>query len=177
MTYYEPEVNHVTFSTLSGNLSVTRTGELYEMDFPAYQLEKIDVTPTMAQVIGATPIEAYMGRDLLCVFDNEEIIRNAKPDLELSKTLDGLLLHITAPGKNYDCVSRTFAQKLNVPEDPVCGSGHCHIVPYWLNKTGKEELVAYQASSRGGTLYCALKDGRVIMRGNVVTYAVSELFV
>lgn len=79
------------------------------------------------------------------------------------KSIDGLLLHITAQGEGHDCVSRSFAPKLAVPGDPVCGSGHCHIVPYWAEKMGKTELTTYQASQRGGTLYCKVKGDRITL--------------
>ena len=87
-------------------------------------------------------------------------------------------MHVTAPGfDKYDCVSRTFAPKMNLPEDPVCGSGHCHIIPYWANKLGKTELTARQASPRGGILYCKLEKDRVIMAGRAALYAKSELYI
>lgn len=133
--FYIPNAEKVVFSTLSGDLIVKRNGDLLEMEFPAYKLEKIPVTQAMIDAIGVTPSEAYMGRDLLCVFDDEKTVRNLQPDMNKLLNLDGLLLQVTAPGKNTDSVSRSFAPKLNVTEDPVCGSGHCHIVPYWAKKT------------------------------------------
>ena len=89
----------VVFSTLSGDLIVKRNGDLLEMEFPAYKLEKIPVTQAMIDAIGATPSEAYMGRDLLCVFDDEKTVRNLQPDMYKLLNLDGLLLQVTAPGK------------------------------------------------------------------------------
>lgn len=127
--FYIPNAEKVVFSTLSGDLIVKRNDDLLEMEFPAYKLEKIPVTQAMIDAIGATPSEAYMGRDLLCVYDDEKTVRNLQPDMNKLLNLDGLLLQVTAPGKNTDSVSRSFAPKLNVTEDPVCGSGHCHIVP------------------------------------------------
>lgn len=174
---YEPELEKVAFTTLSGDLTVVRKDDLYEMDFPAYRLEKVDVTPAMADAIGAVPQEAYMGRDLLCVFDSEDAVRNMQPDLDKVRKLDGLLLQVTAAGNGFDCVSRTFAPKCDVPEDPVCGSGHCHIVPYWAGRLGKDRLAAYQASKRGGTLYCAFEGDRVKLAGKAALYAEAELYV
>lgn len=127
--FYIPNAEKVVFSTLSGDLIVKRNDDLLEMEFPAYKLEKIPVTQAMIDAIGATPSEAYTGRDLLCVYDDEKTVRNLQPDMNKLLNLDGLLLQVTAPGKNTDSVSRSFAPKLNVTEDPVCGSGHCHIVP------------------------------------------------
>lgn len=96
------------FSTLSGDLVVRKTDDLLEMEFPAYQLKKVPVTDAMIEAIGAVPSEAYMGRDLLCVFDSEEVVRNLAPDMEKLLDLDGLLLQVTAPGKETDSVSEAL---------------------------------------------------------------------
>jgi PhzF family phenazine biosynthesis protein len=177
MNYFEPDLQQLTFDTMSGELTVVRRGELYEMDFPAYELKPVEVTAEMRLALGVKPVEAYMGRDLLCVLESEEQVRALMPDMEKIKQLDGLLQHVTAAGKDFDCVSRSFAPKLNVAEDPVCGSGHCHVVPYWVDKLGKNDILAYQASRRGGTLYCRKEGGRIKMSGKVVAYSVAELFV
>ena len=191
MNYYEKNLKTVIFDTLSGKLTVNRkNGDLYELDFPAYDLKKVEITDEMIELIGKKPTEAYLGRDLMCVFDDEEFILSANLDSEKIKKLDGLLLHITAQHSNYslnskiknttdkiDCISRSFAPKLNVYEDPVCGSGHCHIAPYWIKKLQKENLIAYQASKRSGTLYCSLaNNGRMKMSGKAALFAISEIF-
>ena len=175
MNYVEPDLKTVTFSTMSGDLIVNKKGDLYEMDFPAYDLKPVEITDAMVDAIGAKPVEAYMGRDLLCVFDDEKTVKELKPDMDKVKTIDGLLLHVTTAGKDVDCLSRTFAPKLNVIEDPVCGSGHCHIVPYWMNKLNKDSLVAYQASRRGGTLYCSMDGDRVKLSGKAALYSVADI--
>lgn len=175
MNEVEPSLDKVQFDTVSGILTVVRKGGLYEMDFPAYVLKQVNVTADMEEALGAKPIEAYMARDLVCVFEDESIVRELKPDLDKVRALDGLLVHVTAAGKETDCVSRSFGPKLNLPEDPVCGSGHCHLVPYWSKCLGKNDLVAYQASSRGGTLYCRNGDDRVYLAGKAVIYSVAEL--
>ncbi len=179
LNYYEKDKQSIVFSTMSGDLTVIRSGELYEMDFPAYSLKPIAVTPAMTEAIGAAPEEAYMGRDLFCVFRDAGTVKNLSPDLEKLKGLDGLLFHATAQGGNteYDCVSRSFAPKLNVAEDPVCGSGHCHIIPYWAQKLSRSNLTAYQASPRTGVLYCRMNGERVILAGKAVLYSEAELFV
>ncbi|ACV39819.1 PhzF family phenazine biosynthesis protein [Leptotrichia buccalis] len=191
MNYYEKNLKTVIFDTLSGKLTVNRkNGDLYELDFPAYDLKKVEITDEMIELIGKKPTEAYLGRDLMCVFDDEEFILSANLDSEKIKKLDGLLLHITAQHSNYslnskiknttdkiDCISRSFAPKLNVYEDPVCGSGHCHIAPYWIKKLQKENLTAYQASKRSGMLYCSLaNNGRMKMSGKAALFAISEIF-
>lgn len=177
MTFVAPELTEITFTTLSGDLTVVRKGELYEMDFPAYALKSVPVTQAMADAMnGAMPKAAYMGRDLLCVFDDEATVRNMVVDQEKVRALDGLLLHATAPGSGgNDCVSRSFAPKCSVAEDPVCGSGHCHIVPYWVKALGKDTLVAYQASPRGGTLYCTQEGERIRMSGKAAIYSVADI--
>lgn len=176
MNYYDTEAKTIDFDTLSGRLTVTRKQDLYEMDFPAYELKPTEVTEEMTKVLGVRPKEAYLGRDLLCVLEEEIQVRELAPNPEGMKGLKGLLLHVTAPGKETDCVSRSFAPKLGVAEDPVCGSGHCHIVPYWARKKEQEQIVAYQASARGGTLYCRMGKDRVSLAGNAVLYAASEVY-
>lgn len=175
--FIEPEINRVDFDTLSGFLSVDRQGDLFEMSFPAYDLIPVQVTESMTQAIGAKPVAAYMGRDLLCIMDSEETVRTMNPDQNKVAALPGLLLQVTAKGKEFDCVSRSFAPKLQVPEDPVCGSGHCHILPYWSQQLSKDCLIAYQASPRGGVLYGRLEGDRVMLSGKAVLYSEAKIFV
>ena len=177
LTQLEKDKDCVVFSTLSGELTVTRKGELFEMDFPAYELKPVSVTPEITDAIQAVPKEVWMGRDLLCILDGEDAVKSLVPDLDKIKKLDGLLLHVTAQGTDADCISRTFAPKCGVPEDPVCGSGHCHIIPYWAKTLQKNTLTAYQASRRGGTLYCRVEGDRVILSGKATLYSVAELFI
>lgn len=177
MNYYEKDLKEVSFETMSGILTVKRKGELYEMDFPTYDLKPVKITKDIVEALGAVPKEAYMGRDMLCVFDGEETVRKINPDLEKLKNIEGLLMHVTARGGEFDCVSRSFAPKLNVAEDPVCGSGHCHIVPYWAEKLNKNTITAYQASERGGILYCRKENGRIKISGKVSLYSIAELYV
>lgn len=177
LNFYEKDQESITFKTLSGDLIVNKQNELYEMDFPSYDLKQVPVTEQIIKAVGAKPDEAYLGRDLLCVFNDSSIIEKLKPDLELVKNLEGLLLHVTARGKETDSISRTFAPKCNVVEDPVCGSGHCHIVPYWAKILNKDTIVAYQASQRGGTLYCQMKGNRVKLAGKAVLFSKAELFI
>lgn len=176
LRFVEPEADRVAFDTLSGELIVTKNGKLLEMVFPAYELNPVEVTDKMAEVIGARPIAAFMGRDLLCVMDDEAAVRACSPDTAKVMELDGLLLHVTAKGEDFDCVSRSFAPKCGVPEDPVCGSGHCHIIPYWADALGKTELVAYQASRRGGVLHTRLEGDRVILAGEAALFSEAEIY-
>lgn len=177
MNYYEKDLKEVSFETMSGILTVKRKGELYEMDFPTYDLKPVKITKDIVEALGAVPKEAYIGRDMLCVFDGEETVRKINPDLEKLKNIEGLLMHVTARGGEFDCISRSFAPKLNVAEDPVCGSGHCHIVPYWAEKLNKNTITDYQASERGGILYCRKENGRIKISGKVSLYSIAELYV
>lgn len=173
--FYETGLDSIAFQTKSGLLEVTRAGHMYEMDFPAYDLRQVDVTDEMADALGVRPTEAWMGRDLVCLFDHEEQIYAMEPDQGKLLNLDGLLVHVTAKGKDYDCVSRSFAPKCGISEDPVCGSGHCHIIPFWVDREKKDTLTARQASKRGGTLYCRQLGTRIKMGGNAVLYSEGEL--
>lgn len=175
--FVEPNRKIIRFETLSGTLTVEKKGDLFEMDFPAYELKPVPVTDEMTKAIGEKPLEAFMGRDLLCVMGDENIVRTLAPDMEKVRKLDGLLLQVTAKGADYTCVSRSFAPKLNVPEDPVCGSGHCHIMPYWAKKLQKNDLVAYQASKRGGVLYGKLDGSRVHLSGKAALYAEAVIYI
>ena len=127
--------------------------------------------------MGVSIKEAYIACDLVCVLDDEQAVWGLNPDLEKIEQIDGLLLHVTAKGEKEDCVSRSFGTKLNIPEGPVCGSGHCHIIPYWADMLGKEELVARQASKRGGILYCRKEGNKIFIAGNTVLYSVDELHI
>lgn len=173
--FISPELERVKFQTLSGELTVEKKGDLLEMDFPAFQLKQLEVTDEIADALGVRPVEVWRARDLLCVLEKEEDVVSLSPDMEKLKKLKGALMQVTARGRQFDCVSRTFAPKMGNPEDPVCGSGHCHIIPYWAEKMGKTEFVARQASPRGGTLYCRLEGDRVFMAGRAALYACCEL--
>lgn len=175
--FFEKNAASITFQTMSGPLTVVKKGDLLEMDFPAYELKQVPVTPAMEDAFGVKITEAWLGRDLLCVTEDAAVIPTLAPNQAKLMELDGLLQHITAKGKEYDSVSRTFAPKLAVAEDPVCGSGHCHIVPLWAKKLGKEKLIARQASKRGGTLHCEMHGDRLCLAGSAVLYSVADLYV
>lgn len=173
--FYEPDAEQIIYHTMSGDLFVSRKDDYIMMDFPAYQCKEVPVTEQMVAVMGAAPERAFLDRDLLLVYDDERVIRGLQPDFEAMSLLDGIGVGVTAPGIEYDCVSRFFAPKLKVNEDPVTGSVHCMIVPYWSERLGKHNIRAYQASERGGELFCELNRDRVIIAGKAILYAVSEL--
>lgn len=176
LNYYEPDSEVVQFNTLSGLLTVTRKGDLYEMDFPTYDLKEIPVTNDMERAFGVRPVKAVLGLDLVCVFETEEQVREMDPDQAMLMKIEGRLQNATAAGRESDCVSRSFGPKLAVPEDPVCGSAHCQIADYWSKELGKKKIHAYQASKRGGHLYCEMLDnGRISISGEAVLVAVSDI--
>lgn len=175
--FIEKDSGSISFQTKSGQLIVKKVNDLYEMDMPAYPLTEVPVTDEMELAIGFRPLEAWLGRDLVCVMEDEQQVLQAMPNEERLKELDGLLLQLTAKGTTYDCVTRSFAPKLNVLEDPVCGSGHCHVIPLWANKIKKRELIAFQASKRSGVLYCRIENDRVILAGKAILYSKAEIYV
>jgi len=176
LNFYEKEMDEIHFKTIDNvELTVKRKDELYEMEFPAYELKEIEVTAEIADALGIKPVKAYKARDILCILDDEESVINLKPDFDKIRGLDGLLVHVSAKGTDVDCVSRSFAPKLNILENPVCGSGHCHIIPYWASKINKNNIVAYQASKRGGTLFCKLKKDKIIIAGKATLFSESNL--
>lgn len=175
--FIEPQATELRYHTLSGLLTVKKEEELLVMDFPSFQLSSIPVTDEMEAAIGFRPVEAYMGDDMVCVLEREEQVRKGRPDQEIIRRMEGLCLHITARGQVHDCVTRTFAPKCNVSEDPVCGRGHCHVVPLWAEKLGREDITAYQASARGGVLYCTFRGERTVLRGKATLYSEAELFI
>ena len=176
LTYYEPGADEVRYTSISGDLSVRRVGDLFELNFPTYELREIPVTDAMEKAYGARPVHAILGLDLNCVFAKEETVRNLSPDYAILKTLPGRIWNATAKGSEYDCVSRSFTPETAVPEDPVCGSAHCQIADYWASVLGKKIIRADQASERGGELICEpLGNGRIALRGKAVLFAVSDL--
>lgn len=179
LNYIEPEADKVTFRTKwSGELYITRKEGFLEMNFPAYEYKHVPVTDAMEEALGVRPIDAVLSRDLLMALPDEKYVRDYEPNYDKLKELDGLLQCITAAGSGeYDCVSRVFAPKLVVAEDPVTGSAHCLITPYWQDQTGKTELNAFQASKRTGVLRTRREGDRVILAGQAALFSIAEVFV
>ena len=176
LNFYDKESDEVRFNTMSGELIIKKKGSLYEMNFPTYELKEIEVTDDMEEAFGVRPVKAVLGLDLICVFENEEDVRNMNPDQTLLMKIPGRIQNATAKGSETDCVSRSFCPKLSIAEDPVCGSAHCQIADYWSAELGKDEIHAYQASKRGGYLTCRLIDnGRIAISGEAALVAVSEI--
>ena len=173
--FYEPDAQRLTFHSMSGDLFVEKSDAYLIMDFPAYQCKEVPVTEEMTAVLGAAPTSAFMDRDLLLVYEDEKTVRALTPNFEAMKRLGSVGVTVTAPGNDYDCVSRFFAPKLKINEDPVTGSAHCMIAPYWSKRLGKSCINAYQASERGGELRCETDGNRVKLAGKAVLASVDEL--
>ena len=160
----------VRFQTKSGLLTGTCERELLTLDFPARPAIPCPTPPDLIAGLGATPLVTAKARDYLAVFDSEQTVRNLKPDMAALLRLDCLGIIATAPGKQCDFVSRFFAPRAGVPEDPVTGSAHCTLIPYWAERLARMKLHARQVSPRGGELYCDLRGERVNIAGCAVTY-------
>lgn len=173
--FYEVGCRKMIFHTMSGMMTVDVQGDIFEMDFPAYSLHEIPVTERMTAAVGFCPKAAYLDWDLLLVAASENEVRQVNINQAVLAELEGLCVAVTAAGQEYDCVSRVFAPKLNVAEDPVTGSTHCMIVPYWADVLHKNKITAYQASERGGVLYARVENDRVKIAGQAVLFAVSDI--
>ncbi|GGY51485.1 PhzF family phenazine biosynthesis protein [Parvularcula lutaonensis] len=162
------EAESIRFETKSGTLAVGRKGESYSLDLPANMPKKVENPPSLADAIGTEPLEVLEGQFWLAVLPTEEDVRAVRPNMVAIEALPVPELGITAPGKKTDIVSRLFAPKLGIPEDPFTGSLHAMLVPYWSKKLGKTEITAHQASARGGDASCLLSGDRVFLFGNAV---------
>jgi PhzF family phenazine biosynthesis protein len=161
----------VTFHTLSGKLEVVRQGDLLVMDFPARPANPVEPCAGLLEALGGTPEAVLAARDHLVLYATAAEVRELKPDMARLQGADSYAAIATAPGEgDYDCISRFFAPAQGVPEDPVTGSAHCTIVPYWAERLGKSTIRAYQASSRGGELICEVQGDRVAIAGNCSFY-------
>jgi len=162
------------FETMSGTLTVTKKGELYELDFPSRAPKSIAITSLMEQAIGTPVLEAHQSRDLMLLVESEEIVRNLSPKMDLVAQIPeaSVGLIVTAKGSSCDFVSRYFSPITDVgtPEDPVTGSAHCTLIPFWRERLGKREMLARQLSKRGGALFCEDCGDRVKIAGYAVLY-------
>lgn len=165
MNKIQSDIEYVKFGSRGGELKVRREGDVFMMDFPVHRPEKCVVPNNLIKALGQNPTEILASNYYLIVFDSEEIVRNLKPYMTLLKELDRIGVVVTAPGEEVDFVSRFFAPAVGIPEDPVTGSAHCTLIPYWADKLKKSELTAKQVSCRGGELICENKKDRVVIGG------------
>lgn len=173
LNYDKPEIS---FQTKSGELTVGREGDMYAMDFPTNPARPTMASDALEEALGARPTMLLKAKNYLAVFDDMRDVAALRPDIARLTAFSleaqaGIIA--TAPGdeaSGWDCASRFFAAHVGIPEDPVTGSAHTTIVPFWAKKLGKTEVIARQISKRGGTLFCTLQGDRLIMRGRAADY-------
>ena len=167
----------IRFQTKSGELRVSRDGELFVLDFPSRPAITCEPPAGLIEALGAEPQFVLKSRDYLAVYPSEADVLALRPDFRAISELDVHAVIVTASGENSDFVSRFFAPAVGVDEDPVTGSAHCTLIPYWAKELRKEKLFARQVSARGGDLFCELAGNRVKIGGNATLYLKGEIFV
>jgi len=169
--YMDTLIEEITFvSSKSGKLTVSREKDLLKMNFPSQPPKQCNPPQELLEALGRKPIEVLSSEDYLAVFQTEDEIVSLKPDMEKLKRLPLRGIIVTAKGKKADFVSRFFAPKLGINEDPVTGSAHCTLIPYWKTRMGKKTFYAQQVSQRGGELFCEDCENRVAIAGKAVKY-------
>ena len=174
LSYLKTNKESVMFeSRFSGSINVTKIGELYSMNFPRLSFEQCSPSKNLEAGLQTAPNKIYKGVDYLAIFEKYEQVVAIKPNYAALELLDGRGIIVSSPGpdgSSIDFVSRYFCPKYGVPEDPVCGSAHCMLTPYWANRLSKLQLTAHQVSPRGGKLQCTLIGDRVELKGEAVEY-------
>ena len=160
----------VRFETRSGELRVARAGDSLALDLPALVATPCATPAGFADALGRAPHEVLVAADYVAVFEHEDDVRSLEPDMARLARLDRRGVVATAPGRDVDLVSRFFAPGIGIPEDPVTGSTHASLVPYWAERLGVRSLRARQLSRRGGELTCRLAGDRVVLLGRSVTF-------
>ncbi|MEM9545199.1 MAG: PhzF family phenazine biosynthesis protein [Bacteroidota bacterium] len=176
--YLQPELDVIQFTSQSGILKARKTGNgTIELDFPSRPPNKIEIPEEIYKAFNHKPIEASASRDLLLLFNSEEEIRTLTYDLSILKALPYLCIVPTAKGSDVDFVSRVFDANATMPEDPVTGSAHASLIPYWHKKLSKNSLIAKQLSEREGDLQCRIDKDRVFIGGQAVLYLKGKIYV
>ena len=161
----------INFNSKSGVLKITKVEDGLCLNFPSDQPVTIKTDPLFLEILGTEPLMLLRGKDdYLAVFENQKQIKNMQPNFSLLKKLDARGLVISAPGDEVDFVSRCFYPEAGIEEDPVTGSAHTMLTPYWASQLSKDELEAHQLSKRGGKLNCRLQNDRVYISGGSVIY-------
>lgn len=175
--YLEPDIERINFSTEKvGQLRTYCANGKYTLDFPARMPTPCEVPPTLFKGLGISDaVEVLRSRDYFVVLRDEEAVKAIQPDFAIIKELNAVGVIVTAKGQSADVVSRCFYPGAGIPEDPVTGSAHCNVIPYWCKQLGKTTLFAKQLSARGGDLWCELKDDRVLMSGYCVEFLKGEI--
>lgn len=176
-TFIDPPVKEIHFTTQkAGILKATCGDGVYTLDFPARMPVACEVPDKLLKCLDIMqPLEVLRSRDYFVVLENEEAVKNIEPDFNLMKQLDAVGVIVTAKGQSADVVSRCFYPGIGIPEDPVTGSAHCNIVPYWSEKLKKDQLFCIQLSKRIGELQCQLVKDRVLLSGNCVLYMTGDI--
>lgn len=156
----------IDFNYVDGTLAVDREGDRLVLDFPCVQPTPIATPQGLAGILGQTPIAVLDASQLLVVLESQDAVAACQPDLKALAQLPWPAVIITAKGESVDFVSRNFAPAVGIDEDPVTGSAHCILTPYWAQRLGKPELSAYQGGKRGGFLWCRLNGDRVKIAGH-----------
>ena len=167
-TILQPGRDSVCFHTRSGALDVRRVGDDFTMDFPAIEGARVERTGPVSEALGAPVQEVWQASDIMAVLADEAAVRDLRPDMAATARLDTRGVMVTAAGTDCDFVSRFFAPQSGISEDPVTGSAHCMLTPYWARRLGKTRLSARQLSARGGELTCELAGERVLISGRVM---------
>ena len=175
--HLDHQAEAIHFSSRSGLLTVRREASGYCMDFPAVEMDPVAQAPAdlIEGFSGHRPAQLFLGVDYLAVFEDESALTDLAPDFSALLRLQGRGVIATAPGRDYDFVSRCFYPKLGVDEDPVTGSAHCQVAPYWAQRLGRSELRAYQRSLRGGEVNCRVRGERVELTGHAVTFLQGQI--
>ena len=177
MNELEPGLQRVLFDSGVGRLEVDARGGRLILDFPSRPPRPIDIDPVLAEAMGKRPAEVLKARDLVLVYRNEAEVVGLRPHFGMLASASTFGVLATAPGNNVDFVSRCFFPAVGIDEDPVTGSAHCSLIPFWADRLGKASLTALQRSARGGELFCELKGDRVHIGGRVVPYLKGEITV
>ncbi|MGB1169321.1 MAG: PhzF family phenazine biosynthesis protein [Flavobacteriaceae bacterium] len=178
-TILKYDSNNIVFETLSGDLSVCVKDDFYFLDFPSRMPVPSTLPKPIEKALNMAPKEVYKARDYVLVFDTEQEIKNIKINRQFFDQINlntgGVI--VTSKGTNCDFVSRFFTPQASILEDPVTGSAHCSLIPFWAKRLDKKELSAQQLSKRGGVLNCLDKNDRVIISGQAKTYSVGKLWI
>ncbi len=174
------EESYIKFhSDRSGELGVAKDGDLMILDFPSYPINETEQSAELAQAIGKVPLRMWESQSNMAILlmESESDIRALEPDQAALAKIEYDEVIVTAPGDDSDFVSRMFAPRIGIPEDPVTGAIHCSLIPYWAEQLGKDKLFARQVSERGGELFCESKGDRVRIGGNATLYLKGEIYV
>jgi PhzF family phenazine biosynthesis protein len=175
-TYEKYRGERIRFDSRSGPLAVTRKGDFLVLDFPADTISPVSLPEEFLLGLGAMPVETYRGKsDYMLVYSSQNAIIGIIPDFLLLSKIECRGVIVTAPGKTADFVSRFFAPRAGIPEDPVTGSAHTTLAPYWSRRLRKNDLTAQQLSKRGGSLQCTIVGDRVWIAGQAVPYLIGEI--